>query len=160
MRKKLIGLNLTNPIHFCAVGFGSGLLSPAPGTWGSLAGLFIGGGLLSVLSAQGFLLFTLLSFVLGCYFCGKTAKDMGVHDHGSIVWDEFVGIFLVLLAIPSLTWGWCIIAFLLFRFFDILKPYPIRYFDQKLHNGFGIMIDDVLAAGYSILLIVLYRILG
>lgn len=153
MAKNLTGLHLTNPIHFCAIGFGSGLLTPAPGTWGTLAGLLLGVLLLHFFSPIGFLLFTLLSFVLGCYFCGKTTKDMGVHDHGSIVWDEFVGIFCVLLAIPNLSWQWCLVAFILFRLFDILKPYPIRYFDQKLHNGFGIMIDDVLAAGYSILLI-------
>ena len=78
---------------------------------------------------------------------------MGVHDHGSIVWDEVVAVFLVLLAVPQVSLFWCTIAFLTFRLFDILKPYPIRYFDEKLTNGFGIMVDDILAAGYSILVI-------
>ena len=78
---------------------------------------------------------------------------MGVHDHGSIVWDEIVAVFLVLLAVPHLSLFWCTIAFVTFRLFDILKPYPIRYFDEKLTNGFGIMVDDILAAGYSILVI-------
>lgn len=82
---------------------------------------------------------------------------MGVHDHSSIVWDEFVGIFLVLLALPRLSWGWCLLAFLAFRLFDIIKPYPIGYFDQKLQTGFGIMLDDVLAAFYAILVIFLLR---
>ena len=78
---------------------------------------------------------------------------MGVHDHGSIVWDEFVGVFIVLAAVPSLSWQWILVAFALFRFFDILKPFPIRYFDEKLENGFGIMIDDVLAAIYAVIVV-------
>lgn len=90
----------------------------------------------------------------------KTADDMGVHDHGSIVWDEFVGVFIVLAAIPTLSFPWIVIAFVLFRFFDILKPYPIRYFDQKLESGFGIMVDDVLAAIYAVIVIVILRIVG
>ena len=90
----------------------------------------------------------------------KTADDMGVHDHGSIVWDEFVGVFIVLAAIPTLSLPWIVIAFVLFRFFDILKPYPIRYFDQKLESGFGIMVDDVLAAIYAVIVIVILRIVG
>lgn len=83
--------------------------------------------------------------------CQQTADDMGVHDHGSIVWDEFVGIFTVLLAIPELSLIWCNIAFVVFRIFDILKPYPIRYFDHRLESGFGIMLDDVLAAIYTVI---------
>ena len=82
---------------------------------------------------------------------------MGVHDHGAIVWDEIVGIFLVMCVIPELTWQWCLTAFVLFRLFDITKPYPIHYFDSKLKSGFGIMIDDVLAAGYCIAVIFLLQ---
>ena len=78
---------------------------------------------------------------------------MGVHDHGSIVWDEFVGVFIVLAVIPSLSWQWILAAFALFRFFDILKPFPIRYFDEKLESGFGIMVDDVLAAIYAVIVV-------
>ena len=78
---------------------------------------------------------------------------MGVHDHGTIVWDEFVGIFIVLAAVPELSWQWILMAFVLFRFFDILKPYPIRYFDEKLKSGFGIMVDDVLAAIYAVIVV-------
>ena len=85
---------------------------------------------------------------------------MGVHDHGSIVWDEFVGVFIVLASIPTLSLLWIAIAFILFRFFDILKPYPIRYFDQKLESGFGIMVDDVLAAVYAVIVIAILRIVG
>lgn len=146
-------INLLNPIHFCAVGFGSGLISPAPGTWGSFVATILGGILLQFISPIFFLLLTALCFVVGCYLCQKTADDMEVHDHGSIVWDEFVGIFIVLALLPVVNVLWCTIGFLIFRFFDIWKPYPIRYFDHKLKNGFGIMIDDVIAAIYSVLLI-------
>lgn len=158
MADPLKKLNLFNPIHFFAVGLGSGLIRPAPGTWGSLAGLFIGIGLLQLFSFNSFVILTALSFVLGCYLCHKTAGDMGVHDHGSIVWDEFVGVWIVLLAIPELSWFWAIVAFVIFRFFDILKPYPIRYFDEKLESGFGIMIDDVLAAIYGGVVILFLRL--
>lgn len=147
----LKNIRLTNPVHLLALGLGSGLIRPAPGTWGSLAGLVIGCGLFSFLSLKTFAIFTALCFVVGCYFCGKTAKDMGAHDHGSIVWDEFVGIWLTLLVVPEISWLWALLAFVLFRVFDILKPFPIKIFDQKLESGFGIMIDDVLAAGYAAL---------
>ncbi|OOS02059.1 phosphatidylglycerophosphatase A [Canicola haemoglobinophilus] len=150
-------ISLTNPIHFLALGLGSGLIRPAPGTWGTLAGLIVGWLLLQVMSAFSFAITTALCFLLGCYLCQKTADDMGVHDHGSIVWDEFVGIFIVLLAIPDLSLLWCSIAFITFRFFDILKPYPIRYFDHKLESGFGIMLDDVLAAMYAVISVFILR---
>lgn len=151
-------INLRNPIHFLAVGFGAGLIRPAPGTWGSVAGLLLGWFLLHYLSHSFFFVLTVLCFWFGCYLCQKTADDMGVHDHGAIVWDEIVGIFLVLLAIPTLSFFWCITAFVLFRLFDILKPYPIRYFDHKLESGFGIMLDDVLAAIYAILIVFLLNL--
>ncbi|WP_105896595.1 phosphatidylglycerophosphatase A family protein [Haemophilus influenzae] len=146
-------ISLLNPIHLLAVGFGSGLIYPAPGTWGSLAGTILGVILLSLLGVKTFLIFTALCFLLGCYLCQKTTADMSVHDHGSIVWDEFVGVFIVLTAIPSLSWQWILAAFALFRFFDILKPFPIRYFDKKLESGFGIMVDDVLAAIYAVIVV-------
>lgn len=150
-------LRLTNPTHLFAVGFGSGLLRPAPGTWGSLLATFIGVALLHCLSLETFLILTAFGFVTGCYLCQKTADDMGVHDHGALVWDEFIGMFIVLAAVPTLSWIWVIAAFGLFRLFDILKPFPIRYFDRRLENGFGIMIDDVLAAGYAVAVIYLIR---
>ena len=146
-------ISLLNPVHLLAVGFGSGLIHPAPGTWGSLAGTILGVILLSLLGVKTFLIFTALCFLLGYYLCQKTTADMGVHDHGSIVWDEFVGVFIVLAAIPSLSWQWILAAFALFRFFDILKPFPIRYFDEKLESGFGIMVDDVLAAIYAVIVV-------
>ncbi|URJ84827.1 phosphatidylglycerophosphatase A [Pasteurella multocida] len=151
-------LKLSNPIHFLALGFGAGLIRPAPGTWGSMVGLMLGWGLLQYLNLSFFFLFTAFCFALGCYLCQKTAEDMGVHDHGAIVWDEIVGIFVVLLSLPNLSPFWCLTAFVLFRFFDILKPYPIRYFDHKLESGFGIMLDDILAAIYAVLVIFILRL--
>lgn len=155
MTDPLKKLSIINPIHFLAVGLGSGLIRPAPGTWGSLVGLLIGVAVLSFAVTKTFLILTALSFLLGCYLCQKTADDMGVHDHGAIVWDEFVGIWIVLLAVPEINWFWATAAFVAFRFFDILKPYPIRYFDEKWENGFGIMIDDVLAAIYAVMVILI-----
>ncbi|WP_019518400.1 phosphatidylglycerophosphatase A family protein [Aggregatibacter actinomycetemcomitans] len=146
-------VNLRNPIHFFALGFGSGLLRPAPGTWGSLVGVILGALLLPALGAKTFFILTALCFFIGIWLCERTSHDMGVHDHGRIVWDEIVAVFLVLLAVPQVSLLWCAIAFVTFRLFDILKPYPIRYFDEKLTNGFGIMADDILAAGYSIVVI-------
>ncbi|MGF7453971.1 phosphatidylglycerophosphatase A family protein [Pasteurella bettyae] len=146
-------VTLRNPIHFFALGLGSGLLHPAPGTWGSFVAVIIGAFLLSFMGNTAFLIFTVASFFIGIYFCQKTSDDMGVHDHGAIVWDEFVAVWLVLLTVPAINWQWCLIAFVIFRLFDILKPFPIRYFDNKLESGFGIMIDDVLAAIYSIMVI-------
>ncbi|NBH74838.1 phosphatidylglycerophosphatase A [Rodentibacter pneumotropicus] len=151
-------ISLKNPVHLLAVGLGSGLLRPAPGTWGSALGTLLGVILLVLLGTKTFLILTALCFVLGCYLCQKTADDMGVHDHGAIVWDEFVGVFIVLAAIPTLSLLWIVTAFVLFRFFDILKPFPIRFFDKKLESGFGIMVDDVLAAIYAVVVIFLIQI--
>ncbi|AAU37580.1 PgpA protein [[Mannheimia] succiniciproducens MBEL55E] len=142
-------LSLRNPVHLLALGFGSGLIRPAPGTWGSLAAIIIGAPILHWIGTVPFLVLILLGFALGVYLCQKTADDMGVHDHGAIVWDEFIGIFITLLAIPQISLFWCIAAFVLFRIFDIIKPYPISYFDKRLESGFGIMVDDVLAAVYA-----------
>ncbi|HDR1511616.1 TPA: phosphatidylglycerophosphatase A [Pasteurella multocida] len=158
LKTPLQQLKLSNPIHFLALGFGAGLIRPAPGTWGSMVGLMLGWGLLQYLNLSFFFLFTALCFALGCYLCQKTVEDMGVHDHGAIVWDEIVGIFVVLLSLPNLSPFWCLTAFVLFRFFDILKPYPIRYFDHKLESGFGIMLDDILAAIYAVLVIFILRL--
>ncbi len=149
----LTHIKLRHPVHFFAVGFGAGLMKSAPGTWGTLVGLGWGVLLLQWLPPISLLILTALFFVVGCYLCQKTADDMGVHDHGAIVWDEIVGILLVLCALPTFDWLWYLIAFVLFRLFDIVKPYPIRYFDRKLESGFGIMIDDVLAALYSVIAI-------
>ncbi|MDH2999049.1 phosphatidylglycerophosphatase [Pasteurellaceae bacterium LFhippo2] len=150
-------INLKDPIHFLAVGFGSGLIKPAPGTWGTLAGVILSIVLWELThSPLFFVVLTLISFWAGCYICQKASDDLGVHDDGRIVWDEIVAIFMLFAVLPEYNWLYYLLAFVVFRFFDILKPYPIRHFDEKLESGLGIMVDDILAAVYSV--IVLYLI--
>lgn len=136
-----------NPVHFLAFGLGSGASPWAPGTAGTLAAvpLYF---LLAQLPLPYYLAMLLITFVIGCWLCGKTSADLGVHDHGGIVWDEFVGYWITMLALP-VSWSWALAGFVLFRFFDILKPWPIRWIDTKVQGGFGIMLDDVLAAVYA-----------
>lgn len=146
---------LQHPAHFFGLGFGSGLAKEAPGTVGTLIGfpLFI---LIATLDLASQLGVIGLLFVVGIYFCGKTGQSLGVADHGSIVWDEIVAMMLVLTFTPN-QWLWWLAAFLLFRLFDIWKPFPIRQFDAKLKNGFGVMFDDLLAAIYAILVLQLMK---
>jgi phosphatidylglycerophosphatase A len=141
-------LNLANPLHLAAVGLGSGLAPKAPGTFGSLAAIpFLW--LLAPLPVWGYAAVLLLTFVFGVWCCQSASNAMGVHDHGGIVFDEFVGIWITFFALP-LTWKVLLAGFLLFRFFDILKPWPIKWLDQKVEGGFGIMIDDVLAGLFAL----------
>jgi phosphatidylglycerophosphatase A len=135
--------NWFNPIHLLAFGFGSGAAPKAPGTWGTLAAVLIYWPL-SQLSPEHYLLMLLVASVMGIYICGQTARDLGVHDHGSIVWDEFVGFWITMFAAP-VGWVWVVVGFVLFRFFDIIKPWPISWIDKKITGGFGIMLDDVIA---------------
>ena len=140
-----------NPIHFLAIGLGSGAAPKAPGTWGTVLGaaLYIP---LSQLSLWPYLGFVVLSFIVGIYLCDRTSKDWGVHDHGGIVWDEFVGFWITMIAVPF-TWYWLILGFALFRLFDIWKPWPIKYLDQHVHGGLGIMLDDVLAGVFALVIL-------
>ena len=158
MEKKI---NLKNPVHFLAIGFGSGLLKPAPGTWGTLAGLMLSILLWNIIQSNLFFIFlTVISFIFGCYLCQKTSNDLGVHDDGRIVWDEIVAIFLMFTFLPEYNWFTYILTFISFRIFDILKPYPIRYFDEKLESGLGIMVDDILAAIFALIsLYIIYWII-
>jgi len=132
-----------NPVHFLAFGLGSGASPWAPGTAGTIAAipLFL---LIQPLSLAWYAAVLLITFIVGIYLCGKTSKDMGVHDHGGIVWDEFVGYWITMYAAPP-GWLWIVIGFVLFRLFDIIKPWPISWADKKVAGGLGIMLDDVLA---------------
>jgi len=125
-----------NPIHFLAFGLGSGAAPKAPGTFGTLAAVPLFMWFLQDLTATAYFIVLVVTSLLGVYLCGKTSKDMGVHDHAGIVWDEFVGFYIVL-------------GFVLFRLFDILKPWPISWVDKNIHGGFGIMLDDILAGVMS-----------
>ena len=145
------GFAYSHPAHVIAFGFGAGLARFAPGTCGTLAGWPFGWVLAGAHPAVIFPLVAAL-FLLGVWACGVTARHLGVHDHGSMVWDEIVAFLLVLAIVPR-TWAWQLAAFALFRFFDILKPPPIRWFDRRFHGGFGVMFDDILAAGYTLIVL-------
>jgi phosphatidylglycerophosphatase A len=143
---------LTDPVHFVAFGFGAGLVPGAPGTWGSaLAALLYW--LVAPLPTLYFLAGILIMFIAGVWICGTSAARLGVHDHGGIVWDEFVGMYIALVFLPP-DIVWIAAAFLAFRLFDIWKPWPIRDLDHSVRGGLGIMLDDVLAGVYAALLIV------
>ncbi len=134
---------LRSPTLLLAFGFGSGLSPRAPGTVGTLAAIPLWW-LMAQLPLSGYLLIVLVSAVAGIYICGSAAKTLGVHDHGGIVWDEFVGLWIALVALP-VSWVSLLLGFGLFRLFDILKPWPISWLDKKVSGGFGIMVDDVIA---------------
>jgi phosphatidylglycerophosphatase A len=131
------------PHHWIAYGFGSGLSRWAPGTVGTLAAvpLYL---LLSALPVAWYLLVLAAAFVVGVWACGRTARELNAHDPAAIVWDEFLGFLLTMTAAPP-GWIWLVVGFLLFRFFDILKPWPIRELDRRVHGGLGVILDDVLA---------------
>ncbi|MGJ8663380.1 MAG: phosphatidylglycerophosphatase A family protein [Marinicella sp.] len=142
---------------FFAFGFGSGLAPKAPGTFGTLAAfpLYL---LMANLPWTVYLSLTVLAFFLGIYICDRASHHLGVHDHGGIVWDEFVGLWITLFLVPN-EWPWLLTGFLLFRFFDIIKPFPIKWLDKKVKGGFGIMIDDVIAGIFAwLILMILMRV--
>jgi phosphatidylglycerophosphatase A len=150
---------LSHPAHFIALGFGSGLAPFAPGTFGTLLGWALFYPLAAVLAPPLFAVALLAGFLLGIWACGKSGRDLGIADHGAIVWDEMIAIWCVLLLTPH-DWRWQVAAVVIFRFFDIVKPAPIRYFDRRYKSGFGVMWDDIFAAFYSLLLISLVMRLG
>ncbi|MEI6893405.1 MAG: phosphatidylglycerophosphatase A [Colwellia sp.] len=145
-----VNFKLTDPIQFLALGFGSGLAPKAPGTFGTLAAvpLFL---LMSGLTPLIYAIVVVIVCVTGVYICGKAAKDVGVHDHGAIVWDEFAGFFITMFMVP-VSWQSVLVGFVLFRLFDIAKPWPISIADKKLTGGFGIMFDDILAGLFSLVI--------
>ena len=146
----------SHPAHLLAFGFGSGLARKAPGTIGTLVAFPMYWYLAPRLTNAMFLLVLIWSFAIGVWVCDKTGKALGVADYGGIVWDEIVAFLLVLFFTPP-GWEWSFLAFVLFRFFDIIKPPPIRYFDSNWHGGLGVMFDDLLAAGYSLLCMALIK---
>lgn len=143
-----------HPAHFIAFGGGIGLIPFAPGTFGTLLALPIFHLTAPLMDSWSFLVLVVVLFWIGAWACGVTGRALGAADHGGMVWDETVAFLLVLFFIPA-TGYWQAFAFLLFRLFDILKPLPIRYYDRLLKNGFGVMWDDLLAAGYTLLVLAL-----
>ena len=145
-----VTFNLKQPVQFLALGFGSGLAPKAPGTFGTLAAIpfFL---LLALLTPLSYLIAVVVMSIAGIYICGKAAEDVGVHDHPAIVWDEFVGFFITMFMVP-VSWQSVLVGFLLFRLFDIFKPWPISFVDKNMSGGFGIMFDDILAGAFALLI--------
>ncbi|MDH3532548.1 MAG: phosphatidylglycerophosphatase A [Gammaproteobacteria bacterium] len=146
---------LTDPVNLLAFGLGAGLAPLAPGTVGSLLGVLLAWIVqdLTLLTQIGGAVFL---FVAGIWICGESARRIGVHDHGGIVWDEICGTYVTLLVAPPQIAAWAV-GFLLFRAFDIVKPWPIRDLDHRLGGGLGIMLDDLVAALYAAILLASYR---
>lgn len=140
-----------HPIHFLSLGFGSGLSPFAPGTAGTIAAvlLYIP---LSTLPLWAYISVLVIGTLFGIYICEKTSNKLGGHDNPAIVWDEFLGYWLTMLFAPP-GWLWIIAGFILFRLFDIWKPWPISVVDHKVKGGLGIMLDDLLAGVYALVIL-------
>jgi phosphatidylglycerophosphatase A len=145
-----------HPAHFIALGFGAGLSPHAPGTFGTLVAIPIAALLWAYAGDAAFIAAVGLLFALGVWAAAVTGRDLGVPDHGAIVWDEVVAFLLVLYFVGDDPLR-IAFAFALFRFFDIVKPPPIRQLDAALKNGFGVMADDILAAGYTLLVLAVWQ---
>lgn len=138
---------LRQPVHFFALGFGSGLVPKAPGTAGTVIGVLLDP-VLRLLGLELRILVVALMFAAGVLLCGESARRLGTHDHSAIVWDEIVGYLALMLVLPA-GWPWALAGFVVFRFFDIVKPWPIRQLDHGLGGGLGIMLDDIMAAAWG-----------
>lgn len=150
---------LRRPVFLLAFGFGTGLAPKAPGTFGTIVGvvLFIPA---HHLPFVWYMTGVGLLFVLGIWLCDTTARELGVHDHPGIVWDEIVGFLITMVAAPG-GWLWIVVGFTLFRLFDIFKPWPIGFVDRRVTGGIGIMLDDALAGLYGLVTLhVLSRLLA
>ena len=139
---------LANPLHLLSLGFGAGLSPKMPGTLGTAVAVlpYL---VLARLPLAFYLAAVVLAFAVGVLLCRLTSARLGVHDHPGIVWDEFVGFWITMIAVPP-DWPWILLGFVLFRVFDIVKPWPVRVADARVHGGFGIMLDDVLAGIYAL----------
>lgn len=149
---------LSHPAHLLALGFGSGLAWTLPGTFGTLMGWLLYLWIDPLLSGNQWVWLIAGAFIVGAVCCHITGKALGVIDHGGIVWDEIVAIWLVLFVASSqfsspLGQLVCVVVF---RFFDMVKPPPIRWFDRHWKNGFGVMFDDIVAAFITLLALAIY----
>ena len=140
---------LRRPVLWLAFGFGAGLSPKAPGTVGTLVAVPFYW-LMQDWPLWLYVTMLLVTFIAGIYLCQRSARELGVHDHPGIVWDEMVGLWITLLLAPP-GWLWVLLGFVLFRFFDIVKPWPIGWVDKHVHGGLGIMLDDVLAGLLALL---------
>ena len=146
---------LAQPVHLIAFGFGAGLFPKAPGTAGTLLAV-VPAWLIAGWPLQAKVAFISALFIFGVWVCGESARRLQSHDHPAIVWDEVVGYLATCLMLPAEPL-WLLLAFVLFRFFDIVKPWPIRDLDHRLHGGIGIMLDDIVAAAFAAVCLLLVR---
>jgi len=162
VRRPTARFMFAHPARILALGFGSGLSPILPGTVGTLYAWLIYVVLAPWISGPIWLLIAAVGFVIGIWACARTARDLGVADHGAMVWDEMVAFWIVLAFVTPTTLAGQFAAFLWFRFFDMVKPAPIRYYDRTLkgfgvRGGYGVMVDDILAAFYTLLVFALWR---
>ncbi len=155
MGKDLPRPDLGNPRHLLAFGFGAGCSPRAPGTAGTLIGIAVYLPL-ARLDLSLYLLATAAVVAIGVWICGRTADDLEVHDHPGIVWDEIAGYLVTMAALP-LHWGWMLAGFVLFRLFDIWKPWPIGWLDRRVGGGLGIMLDDLVAGLFALAVLHIVR---
>lgn len=141
-----------NPSLLIAFGFGAGLLRPGSGTWGSLLAALLWPFLLAWVPSAMLGIFIALAFALGCIACDRAGRLLGIDDHVGMVWDEMVAVWLLLWALPD-DWGIVVAAVILFRLFDVAKPFPIRSIDASVKGGLGVMVDDLVAALYAWVLV-------
>lgn len=152
---------LSHPAHWLAQGFGSGLSPILPGTSGTLFAwlsfVVLTWRWPDIFTPQVWTGIIVAGFVIGIWACQVTGRNLGIADHGSMVWDEIIAFWLVLLIVMPAGIGVQLAAFLVFRFFDMVKPPPISYFDRHLKGGFGVMFDDLVASFYTLLVFAVWQ---
>ena len=150
------GFLVRHPAHFIALGFGTGLSPIVPGTFGTLLAFPLYAMLAVALTPLGVALAIVALFGVGVWACGRTGRDLGVPDHGAMNWDEVVAFLAVLVLTPEGLW-WQVGAFVAFRFFDMVKPPPIRHLERSIKGGLGVMADDVVAAFFTLLVLAIAK---
>lgn len=150
---------MTHPAGWIATSFGSGLVPRAQGTFGSAVALLPWWFVWRDLPLPGYGLMLILSFAVGVWACGESSRRIGFPDHRSLVWDEFVGQWIALLPVLLAPWWWMVAGFVLFRVFDVWKPWPISWMDARIKGGAGVMIDDVVAGLFAAIVLIILRLL-
>jgi phosphatidylglycerophosphatase A len=150
------GFLVRHPAHFIALGFGTGLSPIVPGTFGTVLAFPLYAMLVQAFTPLGVALAIVALFGVGVWACGRTGRDLGVPDHGAMNWDEVVAFLAVLVLTPEGLW-WQVGAFAAFRFFDMTKPPPIRHLERSVKGGLGVMVDDVVAAFYALLVLAIAK---
>ncbi|TAN06111.1 MAG: phosphatidylglycerophosphatase A [Rhodanobacteraceae bacterium] len=143
---------LSHPAGWIATALGTGLSPKAPGTAGSLVALLPWWFLLRGLPIGWYVLVLIVGFLIGVWACEVSDRRLGMHDQGALVWDEVIGMWITLLVAPT-AWWWMFVGFALFRLFDIWKPWPVRWADRRVHGGLGVMLDDVAAGVYALVVL-------